>query len=125
MARPLKAILIGAGNRGMEAYGPFALAHPEQIRFVAVAEPQEERRVRFAQTHGIPRERQFHTWEDLLAKGQIGDAALVCTQDHLHVAPAVAALEAGYDVLLEKPMATTLADCLQLVHAAERTGRLL
>jgi predicted dehydrogenase len=125
MARPLEAILIGAGSRGTEAYGPYALAHPDQIRFVAVAEPCKARRVRFAQAHDIPQERQFHTWEDLLAEGQIGDAALICTQDHLHVAPTVAALEVGYDVLLEKPMATTLAGCLQLVHAAERTGRLL
>jgi predicted dehydrogenase len=43
----------------------------------------------------------------------------------MHVEPTVAALEAGYDVLLEKPMATTLADCARLVRTAERTGRLL
>jgi predicted dehydrogenase len=125
MGRPLKAVLIGAGNRGETAYGPFALAFPDEIQFVAVAEPQEARRVRFAKAHSIPKEGQFHTWEDLLAKGQIADVALVCTQDHLHVAPAVTAMEAGYDVLLEKPMATALADCIKLVQTAERTGRLL
>jgi predicted dehydrogenase len=125
--QPLTAVLIGAGNRGYEAYGPYALAHPDEIRFVAVAEPHDVRRARFAQAHAIPRERQFRTWEDLLsqAQGQIADVALVCTLDRMHVEPAVAALEAGYDVLLEKPMATTLADCVRLVRTAERTGRLL
>ena len=125
MSEPVTAVLIGAGNRGYEAYGAYALDHPDQVRFVAVAEPHEARRTRFAQAHGIPPERQFHTWEDLIAEGQIADAALVCTLDRLHVAPAVAALEAGYDVLLEKPMATTLVDCVHLVQVAERTGRLL
>jgi predicted dehydrogenase len=125
MARPLKAILIGAGNRGERAYGSFALAHPDQIQFVAVAEPREVRRARFAEAHHIPQEGQFQTWEDLLDKGQIADVALICTQDHLHAAPAITAMEAGYDVLLEKPIATSLADCVQLVQTAERTGRLL
>jgi len=125
MPKPLTAILIGAGNRGYEAYGPYALAHPDEIRFVAVAEPRQARRARFAQAHGIPPERRFHTWQDLLAQGRIADTALVCTLDRAHVAPTVAALETGYHVLLEKPMAATLANCVRLVQVAERTGRLL
>lgn len=125
MSQPITAILIGAGERGYASYAPYALRHPDELRFVAVAEPHDARRARFAQAHGIPPERQYRTWEDLLAQGQIADAALICTLDRLHVAPTLAALEAGYDVLLEKPMATTLADCVQLVQAAERSGRLL
>lgn len=125
MPKPLEAILIGAGGRGYEAYGPYALQHPDELRFVAVAEPHEERRARFARAHHIPLERQFRTWEELLALGQIADAALVCTLDRLHVEPTGVALEAGYDVLLEKPMATTVEDCVRLAQTAERTGRLL
>lgn len=117
--------MVGAGDRGYASYAPYALRHPGELRFVAVAEPHDVRRARFAQAHGIPPERQYRTWEDLLAQGQIADAALICTLDRLHVAPTLAALEAGYDVLLEKPMATTPADCVRLVQAAERTGRLL
>jgi len=125
MSHPLTAVLIGAGNRGYEAYGPYALAHPYEIRFVAVAEPHDARRARFAEAHDIPPERQFRTWEDILSQGQIADVALICTLDRMHVGPSVAALEAGCDVLLEKPMATTLADCVRLVQTAERTGQLL
>jgi predicted dehydrogenase len=55
----------------------------------------------------------------------MGQAALVCTQDQAHSGPTLAALEAGYDVLLEKPMATTAGECVELVKAAERTGRQL
>ena len=125
MPKPVKAVLIGAGNRGEAVYGRHALAHPEEIQFVAVAEPNQARRERFAQAHQIPQENRYHTWEELLGREQIADAALVCTQDHMHAAPVLTALRAGYDVLVEKPMATTLADCMRLVKAAEETGRLL
>ena len=123
--QPLTTVLIGAGSRGYAAYGPYALTHPDQIRFIAVAEPHDARRERFAQAHAIPPERQFRTWEDLLARGKIADTALICTLDRLHVEPCITALGEGYDVLLEKPMATTLGDCVRLVQAAERAGRLL
>ena len=127
MTSPVTTVLVGAGNRGAEAYGPYALQHPDDLRFVAVAEPNPERRARFAAEHQIAPERQYATWEALLASGvgKLADAALICTQDQLHVAPTLAAMELGYEVLLEKPMATSLADCLTLTRAAEAQGRLL
>ena len=48
-SQPITAVLIGAGSRGYAAYGPYALNHPDEIRFVAVAEPHDARRERFAQ----------------------------------------------------------------------------
>lgn len=125
MTTPITAVMCGAGQRGFYSYGPYALKYPNELRFVAVAEPNAARRQRFADAHDIPPERQFATWEDLLAQGQIADALFNMTQDQAHYASTVAALEAGYDVLLEKPMATRLADCVDLVQTAERTGRLL
>jgi len=122
---PIHAILIGAGQRGTDAYGPYALQHPDEIRFVAVAEPDPERRARFAAQHDIPAERQFEDWQPLLALPQLGQATLICTQDQQHTAPTLAALKNGYDVLLEKPMATNLVECQQLVRAAEEAGRQL
>ena len=125
MATPVELILIGAGQRGAAAYASYALAHPDEVRFVAVAEPDAERRAAFAADHGLDPARCFSSWEALLAEPQLGQGALVATQDQMHVAPAVAAMERGYDVLLEKPMAHTLAGCVELVATAERTGRVL
>ena len=125
MTTPITAVMLGAGQRGFYAYGPYALENPAELKFVAVAEPHSVRRERFARLHNIPPERQFVTWEDLLAQGQIADTLFNMTQDQMHHAPTVAALEAGYDVLLEKPMAPRLAECVDLVQTAERTGRLL
>jgi len=47
----------------------------------------------------------------------------VCTPDHVHTAPALAMMEAGKHVLIEKPMATTIADIQTIVDTARRTGR--
>jgi Oxidoreductase family, NAD-binding Rossmann fold len=55
----------------------------------------------------------------------VADAVLICTQDALHAEPAVAFAELGYHVLLEKPMATTEADCRRIVGAVERAGAIL
>jgi predicted dehydrogenase len=125
MTSPIEAVMVGAGNRGYDAYGPYALQHPDQIRFTAVAEPHDERRRRFAQAHGIPPERQFRTWQDLYAQGQIARALVNCTLDRQHLDSTLPALEMGYDVLLEKPMANTLAGNVRLVRTAGQRGRLL
>ena len=120
----IDAIVIGAGSRG-QTYAGYALTYPDRLRVVAVAEPLPDRRERLAAAHAIPAARQFASWEDLLARPPMARAAIITTSDHLHTAPALAALEAGYDVLLEKPMAPRLDECVQLVQAAERTGRVL
>jgi hypothetical protein len=125
MAQPVTAVLVGAGNRGTYAYAPYALEYPDELRFVAVAEPHPVRRERFARAHNIPPERQFNTWEELLAQGQIADVLFNMTQDQTHYPSTIAALKAGYDVLLEKPMATRLEHVVDLVQTAERLGRLL
>ncbi len=123
MREPVKAVLIGAGQRGADSYAPYALAHPDELRFVAVAEPDEARRAAFAAAHGIPQERQFAGWDGLMAAPLLGEMALVATQDLGHLAPAVAAMEHGYHVLLEKPMSNDPAECAAIARAAERTGR--
>lgn len=123
MAGPVRALLIGAGNRGFHVFGAWAAAHPEQLRIVAVAEPREERRRAFAERYGLEAECCFGDWKDAL--GTSADATIVATDDMGHVGPALAALERGHHVLLEKPIAPTLADCVRVVRAAERAGRIL
>ncbi len=125
MSAPLKAVLIGAGQRGALDYAPFALIHPEEIEFVAVAEPNENRREAFATQHNIKPEYQFGSWEPLLDLPALGEVALVCTQDGQHTAPAVKAMQSGYHVLLEKPMANKADECRQLLKVSQQTGRQL
>lgn len=116
-------VLVGAGLRGMFSYGMGAAA--AGVRFVAVVDPLESRRDAFAALHDLPPERCFAAVDQWLAGPPLAPAALIATPDTEHLAPALAALAAGHHVLLEKPMASSLEACVQLVEAAERAQRQL
>lgn len=109
--------IVGAGNRGA-AYARYALEHPGKAKVVAVAEPRAYQRSQLAATHDIPAERVFSDWKAMAERDRLADAVLITTPDHLHTDPALAFIEKGYHVLLEKPMAPTEAECEQIAHAA-------
>lgn len=119
--RPVTAVLLGAGDRGAGSYAPYALANPHRLRFVAVAEPHHVRRERFAALHAIADQSSVSDWTELLARPRLADAILICTQDTMHFEPAMAALELGYQVLLEKPMSTDPAECVRLGEADQNS----
>ncbi len=121
---PISAITLGAGARG-NVYGNFALAYPDHLRIVGVAEPSEVRRDGYADRHAVPGSERFTDWKAVFARPRFADAIIVSTPDHLHFAPCMAALEAGYDVLLEKPIAPTEAECRELLDKARETGRIV
>ena len=123
--RPVELVAVGAGNRGYLAYGAFAERHPDLAKFVAVVEPDDGRRARFAAAHRIPVERQYRSWEEIAGKAPIAQAVVNATLERDHRASTLALLDAGYDMLLEKPIAPTAAECLEIASAAEAHGRLL
>lgn len=125
MKKPINIVLIGAGSRGRGVYARYIQAQPNQFCLVAVADPIAARREMTATHHNIPPERQFVSWQELFARPQLGQAAIIATPDQDHLAPALAALQNGYDVLLEKPMAHRQNDCVTLVNVAKQMGRLL
>jgi predicted dehydrogenase len=116
------AVLIGAGDRG-QAYAGYAKKHGLVLK--AVADPDPHRRRRIAQIHSIGEDLQFETADDLLSRPAMAAGAIIATMDSLHFEPARRALAAGYHVLLEKPMAQTLAQSEQLALAAAESGRYL
>ena len=118
----ITAVMIGAGSRGIGAYGFYAARNPEDIRFVGVADPDPVRRGYFAQMHGIGSEAQFPGYEELLSRPKFADACFVCTQDNMHFIPATKAMEKGYHVFLEKPMAVDPVECIRLAATAQRFG---
>lgn len=123
--RQIRLGLIGAGERGANCYAPYALKYPAEVRFVCVAEPVRERREAFAGSHHIPEEDCFEDWHALLEQDYRLDGVIIATQDREHYGPAMAAIEKGYNILLEKPMAETAEKTRKIVETAKEKGILL
>ncbi|MEC0091917.1 Gfo/Idh/MocA family protein [Paenibacillus macquariensis] len=121
--KKITVALIGAGLRGVN-YLRYALQHPHEIKVVAVAEPNGERRENFKERHGLSDEMCFYDWDDLFAQPQLADAVLICTQDKQHFEPVMKALKAGYHVLLEKPMSTDPKECVEMGELAAQYNRI-
>ncbi len=121
--KQVTAVLVGAGQRGGHAYARYALNHPDELRFVAVAEPDDERRQIFKEQHKIADDMCFSSWEQLVNKPKLADAMLICTQDRMHFYPTINALEKGYHVLLEKPMSPDPKECITMGEYATKYDR--
>ena len=117
--KAVSLVIVGAGERGLR-YARLAMA--QGARIVAVADPQVTRRDRLGDAAGVPAQQRVRDWTELATLDRLGDAVVVATPDHLHTDPAVAFLELGYDVLLEKPMAQNEADAGRIVAAADASG---
>ncbi|MFG2451984.1 Gfo/Idh/MocA family protein [Streptomyces sp. NPDC048512] len=113
--------VVGAGDRGT-GHARWALDHPGRATVVAVAEPRETRRRRFAAAHGLESDAAVGDWRDLAERGRIADAVLICTLDREHLEPVLRFAALGYHILLEKPMALTEDECRRIVDAVERAG---
>jgi hypothetical protein len=124
LGRPVTAITCGAGSRG-NVYGNYASNFPDQIRIIGVAEPIPVRNDRYARMHDIPEENRFKTWEDVFTRPKFADAVIITMPDNLHYEPCMKALEMGYDVLLEKPMAQTAQECRNILAMTRKTGRIV
>jgi len=116
---PVTAIVIGHGSRG-GLYSRYSRQLPDQWKIVGVAEPIEYRRDAAIKAYGIPTNQTFTTWEHVFQKSKFADVCIISTPDDLHYGPAMAALDAGYDLLLEKPIAMTWQECKSILELATR-----
>ena len=82
--KQVTAILLGAGQRGAEAYASYALDYPNELKFVAVAEPRADRREEFAKLHDIAPQNAVESDMELLNRPKMADCVLICTQDQMH-----------------------------------------
>lgn len=114
-------IVIGAGGRGT-GYSEIAAKMGDAFRVIAVAEPLETRRNYLRDLYQIPEEMCHTSWEELLSRPKFADLVIIATLDRDHFAPAMAAIEKGYDLLLEKPMSATPEECCAIERAATKRG---
>lgn len=114
-------LVIGAGSRGT-TYARLATNLGDAFRIVAVAEPLEHRRNYVKERYNLPEEMCHVSWEEFLSRPKFADVVFLATMDRDHIAPALAAIEKGYDLLLEKPMGATAEECCIIERAAAKKG---
>ena len=119
--KQLSLILIGGGDRG-SSYLKYLDTHPEEFKLVGIAEPIDDKRNYLKEKYGVADDMCFKSWEDILTLGKIADIAMICTQDKMHFAPVMKAIDLKYDVLLEKPVAPTPQECYMISENAQKNG---
>jgi predicted dehydrogenase len=108
--------IVGTGN--VSRYHAEAIAQTPGARLVAVCRSDPARGAQAVKQFGVPCETSY---DALLARGDV-DAVCLCTPSGQHAAQAVAAAKARKHVLVEKPMALTLADADAMIAACRTAG---
>lgn len=117
--------MIGTGGRCVSYARAFGKS--EKIEIVAVADPDPRNRQTMFHLSGVPGEniKQYDDWHEMLEKHPDIDGATVITPNYLHREPAIALLERGVAVALEKPMTTTMHDSEQILEAVKKNSRIV
>src|SRR5437667_9120011 len=109
--------IVGAGRVGLFR-GEVAARHP-QVDFIGLADVKPER----LKVVGDKVKADFTTqdYRELLARPEV-TAAIISTDEHLHVDPILAAVERRLSLLIEKPLATELAESERVLKAIQKSG---
>jgi len=121
MSSPLRLGIVGAGAVTQVAHLP-VLKKLKPVQVVALADGDVVKASALATRFGVPY--AFEDIEEMLERTQL-DALLVCTPNHLHESHVLEGLSAGLHVLVEKPLATTVAGAEKIQAAAEKAGKLV
>jgi UDP-N-acetyl-2-amino-2-deoxyglucuronate dehydrogenase len=116
---PIRFGIVGAGM--VARYHATAIAQTPDAELVAICREDASRADEASRQFGVPCETSL---DALLARPNI-DAICICTPSGQHAAQAIAAAQAGKHVLVEKPMALTLADADAMIAASKQAGTLL
>lgn len=116
----LKVAIIGSG--GIGHYHARAVQKTPGLTLTAAVDNQPDRLAAFAEEFKIPG--QYSSLEALLKSGN-PDAVVISVPNYLHAPFAIAALQAGVAVIVEKPMATNAAEAVQMAEASQKSGAAL
>jgi len=115
----LKAAIIGAGLIAGKKHIPAFLKHKSKVQLAAVCDLNLQAAQTVADRFAIPK--AYGDVFEMLSKEK-PDLVDICTPPQTHARLAVGVMENGCHVLIEKPMALTVADCDAIVQASQKCG---
>lgn len=120
--KPLRVGVVGAGIFGVNHLNAFSqLSHTGLAELAAVADIDEKRARWVEENYGVP---VYLDYNEMIAKSEL-DVVTVATPDYVHRDVVLAAVSNGKHVLCEKPLATTVQECREMVDAARKANVLL
>ncbi len=120
--KQLRIAFIGAG--GIATSHIKALEMIPEAEVVALADVNMKSMEEKAEAHNIPKDALYTDYKKMLAEVK-PDAVNICTPNGLHAPNAIAALEAGAHVIVEKPMAMNAKEAQAMIDAAKKAGKKL
>lgn len=121
--RKFKVALIGTGWIA-EAHAESYLAQPD-VEIVALCDLIPGKAATFAKKYGLENARIYGHHTEMLAAEKELDAVSVCTYNRTHAECTIDSLNAGINVLLEKPMCVTTEEAVEILRAEKKSGKLL
>ncbi len=112
-----RIVVFGLGARG-QIYATYARKNPDKFELVAIIENNLDRVKMARETY--PDVPVFVDYKDFLAEKIDADIVAVATQDNDHREHAIAMMQSGYDLLLEKPIANNVEDCMEIYEASKK-----
>jgi len=116
-AKPIGLAIVGAGRIGL-IRAEIAVKHPN-VGWIGLAEIRTDRGNQVAER--VRADFCTTDYRELLARPEV-TAAVIATDEHLHVDPILAAVERGLPLLIEKPLATELAESERVLRAIQKSG---
>ena len=124
--RKLRIGIIGTGGIAGAHIGAYLRRIEKQndIEIVAGCDIVPGKAEAFFQRYGVENVRTYLSHEEMLEKETL-DGVSVCTYNRQHAAPTICALRHGVNVILEKPFAVTLEECVEMMRAEKESGKIL
>lgn len=119
--KKIKAILLGAGNRGM-VYADYALVNPDELEIVAAIDIDENHLLDAKRQYKLPDKAIYRNLDDCLKDEIEADLVINATMDEAHYDTTMKLIAAGYDILLEKPVTNNKKELLDIQKAANEKG---
>lgn len=118
----LKAALVGAGNRG-QVYCDYSLDSPEkELEIVAVVDPFKVALDEASEKYGVKEENRFSDLDEFISRKIECDFVIDATMDEMHFETAIKLINAGYNLILEKPITAKKQELLEIERAAKSKG---
>ena len=113
--------IIGTGARGAKAYGRLMFKSPERYKITHLCDINPDVLNRVGDEFGVPSENRFTDPDEFFAQRR-ADVLVIATPDDCHVKHCLSGMEAGYDILCEKPLTDNEDECKALLAAQKKYG---